>query len=172
MDPVRVQRRARGSARGIGRGRRGHRTRRGTAPCLPAPRRAARRSPRRGVHVFQTGSAQRARWNVVRLRRSTDFLCKNAHVFPFFFSTTARGSGASHMDKFNVRQGLHGRVACRPPPGAGPIQPNRYPKPEAGGLQPRLKPPTHFAPSTTPKLTCSPAAAVREPSPGPPRHSI
>jgi hypothetical protein len=85
MDPVRVQRRARGSARGIGRGRRGHRTRRGAAPCLPAPRRAARRSPRRGVHVFQTGSAQRARWNVVRLRRSTDFLCKNAHVFPFFF---------------------------------------------------------------------------------------
>jgi hypothetical protein len=45
---------ARGSARGLGRGRRGHRTRGGPAPCLPSPRRAARRGearrPRRGVH--------------------------------------------------------------------------------------------------------------------------
>jgi hypothetical protein len=38
------------------------------------------------------------------------------------------------------------------------------PKHEAGGLQPRLKPPTHLLDT---QLTRSPAAAVREPSPGP-----
>jgi hypothetical protein len=99
----------------------------------------------RGLQCIAASHMLSARWNVVGLRRSTDFSLQDFRRLPAVLpwaSSTARGAlqphgySSTHVKACKVVwcTGVVVSSLCtdcsrRPPAGAGPIQPNRYQRP-------------------------------------------